>query len=84
MSRKASGSRLSGAHKLQPHWNDWQPRLVLCSGELVITRRLRAGLLPGVRGGEMCLLTTLRSHNDHSVLYVVMVPLRLAPCLACS
>ncbi|XP_077940467.1 serine/threonine-protein kinase SMG1 isoform X6 [Gasterosteus aculeatus] len=27
MSRKASGSRLSGAHKLQPHWNDWQPRV---------------------------------------------------------
>ncbi|CAJ1075376.1 LOW QUALITY PROTEIN: serine/threonine-protein kinase SMG1 [Xyrichtys novacula] len=26
MSRKASGSRLSGAHKLQPHWNDWQSR----------------------------------------------------------
>uniref|UniRef100_A0A674MC73 non-specific serine/threonine protein kinase n=1 Tax=Takifugu rubripes TaxID=31033 RepID=A0A674MC73_TAKRU len=26
MSRKSSGSRLSGAHKLQPHWNDWQPR----------------------------------------------------------
>ncbi|XP_047215191.1 serine/threonine-protein kinase SMG1-like [Girardinichthys multiradiatus] len=26
MSRKASGSRLSGAHKLRPHWNDWQPR----------------------------------------------------------
>uniref|UniRef100_A0AAQ6IR98 non-specific serine/threonine protein kinase n=1 Tax=Anabas testudineus TaxID=64144 RepID=A0AAQ6IR98_ANATE len=27
MSRKASGSRLSSAHKLQPHWNDWQPRV---------------------------------------------------------
>ncbi|XP_074552097.1 serine/threonine-protein kinase SMG1 isoform X2 [Halichoeres trimaculatus] len=27
MSRKASGSRLSGAHKLQPPWNDWQSRL---------------------------------------------------------
>uniref|UniRef100_UPI0037E707FB serine/threonine-protein kinase SMG1 n=1 Tax=Semicossyphus pulcher TaxID=241346 RepID=UPI0037E707FB len=27
MSRKASGSRLSGAHKLQPHWNDWQSRV---------------------------------------------------------
>uniref|UniRef100_A0A3P9L1G2 Serine/threonine-protein kinase SMG1 N-terminal domain-containing protein n=1 Tax=Oryzias latipes TaxID=8090 RepID=A0A3P9L1G2_ORYLA len=27
MSRKAPGSRLSGAHKLRPHWNDWQPRL---------------------------------------------------------
>ncbi|XP_069566221.1 serine/threonine-protein kinase SMG1 isoform X2 [Brachyistius frenatus] len=27
MSRKASGSRLSGAHKLRPHWNDWQPRV---------------------------------------------------------
>ncbi|XP_032443983.1 serine/threonine-protein kinase SMG1 isoform X1 [Xiphophorus hellerii] len=26
MSRKAPGSRLSGAHKLRPHWNDWQPR----------------------------------------------------------
>uniref|UniRef100_A0A3B4F021 non-specific serine/threonine protein kinase n=1 Tax=Pundamilia nyererei TaxID=303518 RepID=A0A3B4F021_9CICH len=30
MSRKATGSRLSGAHKLRPHWNDWQSRLVLC------------------------------------------------------
>ncbi|XP_008281773.1 putative uncharacterized SMG1-like protein [Stegastes partitus] len=27
MSRKASGSRLSGAHKLRPNWNDWQPRV---------------------------------------------------------
>ncbi|XP_068605668.1 serine/threonine-protein kinase SMG1 [Brachionichthys hirsutus] len=27
MSRKVSGSRLSGAHNLQPHWNDWQPRV---------------------------------------------------------
>lgn len=43
MSRKASGSRLSGAHNLQPHWNDWQPRVdsvsasqdVVKSGELV-------------------------------------------------
>uniref|UniRef100_A0A8C6WXI8 Serine/threonine-protein kinase SMG1 N-terminal domain-containing protein n=1 Tax=Neogobius melanostomus TaxID=47308 RepID=A0A8C6WXI8_9GOBI len=27
MSRKASGTRLSGAHRLlQPPWNDWQPR----------------------------------------------------------
>ncbi|XP_023677609.2 serine/threonine-protein kinase SMG1 isoform X1 [Paramormyrops kingsleyae] len=26
MSRKAIGSRLSGAHKLQRNWNDWQPR----------------------------------------------------------
>ncbi|XP_029016036.1 serine/threonine-protein kinase SMG1 [Betta splendens] len=26
MSHKASGSWLSGAHKLQPHWNDWQTR----------------------------------------------------------
>ncbi|XP_063077660.1 serine/threonine-protein kinase SMG1 isoform X2 [Engraulis encrasicolus] len=28
MSRKALGSRLSSAHKLQRNWNDWQPRLV--------------------------------------------------------
>ncbi|XP_029946461.1 serine/threonine-protein kinase SMG1 isoform X1 [Salarias fasciatus] len=27
MSRKAPGFRLSGAHKLRPHWNDWQPRV---------------------------------------------------------
>ncbi|XP_023140718.2 serine/threonine-protein kinase SMG1 isoform X2 [Amphiprion ocellaris] len=27
MSRKASGSRLSGANKLRPNWNDWQPRV---------------------------------------------------------
>ncbi|XP_068192330.1 serine/threonine-protein kinase SMG1 isoform X2 [Antennarius striatus] len=27
MSRKVSGSRLSGAHNLQPHWNDWQTRV---------------------------------------------------------
>ncbi|KAK1877563.1 Serine/threonine-protein kinase SMG1 [Dissostichus eleginoides] len=28
MSRKAPGSRLSGAaHRLQPHWSDWQPRV---------------------------------------------------------
>ncbi|KAK7938455.1 hypothetical protein WMY93_001781 [Mugilogobius chulae] len=27
MSRKAPGSRFSGAHRLQPHWNDWQPRV---------------------------------------------------------
>ncbi|KAM3597338.1 uncharacterized protein V6R79_003264 [Siganus canaliculatus] len=27
MSRKASGSRLSDSHKLQPHWNDWHPRV---------------------------------------------------------
>ncbi|KAM9745691.1 serine/threonine-protein kinase SMG1 isoform 1-T1 [Menidia menidia] len=27
MSRKATGFRLSGAHKLRPHWNDWQPRV---------------------------------------------------------
>uniref|UniRef100_A0A671RI02 Serine/threonine-protein kinase SMG1 n=1 Tax=Sinocyclocheilus anshuiensis TaxID=1608454 RepID=A0A671RI02_9TELE len=26
MSRKALGSRLSSAHKLQRNWNDWQPR----------------------------------------------------------
>ncbi|KAL0992596.1 hypothetical protein UPYG_G00095530 [Umbra pygmaea] len=26
MSRKALGSRLSSAHKLQGNWNDWQPR----------------------------------------------------------
>ncbi|XP_038156782.1 serine/threonine-protein kinase SMG1 [Cyprinodon tularosa] len=26
MSRKAPGVRLSGAHKLRPHWNYWQPR----------------------------------------------------------
>nr|XP_019958506.1 PREDICTED: serine/threonine-protein kinase SMG1 [Paralichthys olivaceus] len=26
MSRKAPGSRLSGAHKLQPQWNDWEAR----------------------------------------------------------
>ncbi|XP_067088604.1 serine/threonine-protein kinase SMG1 isoform X1 [Osmerus mordax] len=26
MSRKAPGSRLSSAHKLQRNWNDWQPR----------------------------------------------------------
>ncbi|KAM6957377.1 serine/threonine-protein kinase SMG1 [Aplochiton taeniatus] len=26
MSRKAIGSRLHSAHKLQRHWNDWQPR----------------------------------------------------------
>uniref|UniRef100_A0A671RI04 Serine/threonine-protein kinase SMG1 n=1 Tax=Sinocyclocheilus anshuiensis TaxID=1608454 RepID=A0A671RI04_9TELE len=28
MSRKALGSRLSSAHKLQRNWNDWQPRSV--------------------------------------------------------
>ncbi|XP_072224935.1 serine/threonine-protein kinase SMG1 isoform X3 [Leuresthes tenuis] len=34
MSRKATGSRLSGAHKLRPHWNDWQPRVdSLSSGQ---------------------------------------------------
>ncbi|CAB1447955.1 unnamed protein product [Pleuronectes platessa] len=27
MSRKAPGSRLSGAHKLQPQWNDWEARV---------------------------------------------------------
>lgn len=32
MSRKVPGSRLSGANRLQPNWNDWQPRSVLCSG----------------------------------------------------
>ncbi|KAM6905670.1 serine/threonine-protein kinase SMG1 [Xenentodon cancila] len=47
MSRKATGSRLSGAHKLRPHWNDWQPRVDSVSsnqGE-VKSRELASGPL---------------------------------------
>ncbi|XP_041633863.1 serine/threonine-protein kinase SMG1 isoform X3 [Cheilinus undulatus] len=42
MSRKAPGSRLSGAHKLQPHWNDWQSRFerVSSSEDRVKSREL--------------------------------------------
>ncbi|KAM9843156.1 serine/threonine-protein kinase SMG1 [Aulostomus maculatus] len=42
MSRKASRSRLSGAHKLQPHRNDWQPRVdsVSSSQDRVKSREL--------------------------------------------
>ncbi|KAM7372511.1 hypothetical protein PAMP_009675 [Pampus punctatissimus] len=45
MSRKASGSRLSGAHKLQPHWNDWQPRGVSSSQDGVKSRELGSAAL---------------------------------------
>eukprot|EP00064_Thunnus_orientalis_P016238 superscaffoldBa00003169_g16302 len=47
MSRKASGSRLSGAHKLQPHWNDWQPRVdsVSSSQDGVKSRELGSAAL---------------------------------------
>ncbi|TKS88123.1 Serine/threonine-protein kinase SMG1 [Collichthys lucidus] len=47
MSRKASGSRLSGAHKLQPHWNDWQPRVdsVSSSQDGVKSRELGSAVL---------------------------------------
>nr|XP_046270775.1 serine/threonine-protein kinase SMG1 isoform X2 [Scatophagus argus] len=50
MSRKASGSRLSGAHKLQPHWNDWQPRVdsVLSSQDGVKSRELGSAALYNV------------------------------------
>uniref|UniRef100_A0A667Z9R8 non-specific serine/threonine protein kinase n=1 Tax=Myripristis murdjan TaxID=586833 RepID=A0A667Z9R8_9TELE len=44
MSRKAPGSRLSGAHKLQPHWNDWHTRVdsVSSSQDRVKSRELGA------------------------------------------
>nr|XP_061829730.1 serine/threonine-protein kinase SMG1-like isoform X1 [Nerophis lumbriciformis] len=42
MSRKASRSRLGGAHKLQPHRNDWQPRVDSVSS-----------FEDGVRSGEL-------------------------------
>ncbi|XP_022609395.1 serine/threonine-protein kinase SMG1 [Seriola dumerili] len=47
MSRKASGSRLSGAHKLQPQWNDWQARVdsVSSSQDTVKSRELGSGAL---------------------------------------
>ncbi|XP_067343536.1 serine/threonine-protein kinase SMG1 isoform X2 [Channa argus] len=47
MSRKATGSRLSGAHKLQPHWNDWQTRedSVSSSQDRVNSRELGSGAL---------------------------------------
>ncbi|KAM9392172.1 serine/threonine-protein kinase SMG1 [Pholidichthys leucotaenia] len=47
MSRKASGSRLSGAHKLRPHWNDWQPRVDSISScqDKVKSRDLGSGQL---------------------------------------
>ncbi|XP_071393422.1 serine/threonine-protein kinase SMG1 [Centroberyx affinis] len=46
MSRKAPGSRLSGAHKLQPHWNDWHPRVdsVSSSQDGVKSRELSAAV----------------------------------------
>uniref|UniRef100_A0A665V5R4 non-specific serine/threonine protein kinase n=1 Tax=Echeneis naucrates TaxID=173247 RepID=A0A665V5R4_ECHNA len=47
MSRKAPGSRLSGAHKLQPRWNDWQARAdsVSSSQDGVKSREPRPGVL---------------------------------------
>ncbi|XP_020505278.1 serine/threonine-protein kinase SMG1 [Labrus bergylta] len=47
MSRKASGSRLSGAQKLQPHWNDWQSRFdsVSPSQDRVKSRELGSAAL---------------------------------------
>ncbi|XP_028267220.1 serine/threonine-protein kinase SMG1 isoform X1 [Parambassis ranga] len=47
MSRKASGSRLSGSHKLRPHWNDWQPRVDSASSSQddVKSRELGSGPL---------------------------------------
>uniref|UniRef100_A0A7N8X3L8 non-specific serine/threonine protein kinase n=1 Tax=Mastacembelus armatus TaxID=205130 RepID=A0A7N8X3L8_9TELE len=47
MSRKASEFRLSGAHKLQPHWNDWQPRVdtVSSSQDSVTSTEFGSGAL---------------------------------------
>ncbi|XP_039860974.1 serine/threonine-protein kinase SMG1 isoform X6 [Simochromis diagramma] len=47
MSRKATGSRLSGAHKLRPHWNDWQSRVnsVSSSQDEVKSREFGSGPL---------------------------------------
>ncbi|KAF7200875.1 serine/threonine-protein kinase SMG1 isoform X2 [Nothobranchius furzeri] len=47
MSRKAPGSRLSGAHKLRPHWNDWQSRAdtLSSSQDEVKSRERGSGLL---------------------------------------
>ncbi|TRY87779.1 hypothetical protein DNTS_015691 [Danionella cerebrum] len=67
MSRKALGSRLSSAHKLQRNWNDWQPRSesllasqdgVKCSVSRDRGSEVHFGLLPSDRPGTPPL------HND--------------------
>ncbi|XP_037552879.1 serine/threonine-protein kinase SMG1, partial [Nematolebias whitei] len=48
MSRKATGNRLSGVHRLRPHWNHWQPGrvdAVPSSQDEVQSRELESGPL---------------------------------------